>query len=52
MLHLARYSSISPADFDRALGITVGFDSMFERLFGDFLSLESRLDVINIFLVS
>ena len=35
MLHLARYSSITPADFDRALGITVGFDSMFERLFGD-----------------
>ena len=35
MLHLARYSSIPPADFDRALGITVGFDSMFERLFGE-----------------
>ena len=35
MLHLARYSSITPADFDRALGITVGFDSMFDRLFGD-----------------
>ena len=35
MLHLARYSSITPADFDRALGITVGFDSIFERLFGD-----------------
>ena len=35
MLHLARYSSITPADFDKALGITVGFDSMFERLFGD-----------------
>jgi len=35
MLHLARYSSVTPADFDRALGITVGFDSMFDRLFGD-----------------
>ena len=35
MLHLARYSSITPADFDKALGITVGFDSMFDRLFGD-----------------
>ena len=35
MLHLARYSSITPADFERALGITVGFDSMFDRLFGD-----------------
>ena len=35
MLHLARYSSFSPADFERALGITVGFDSMFDRLFGD-----------------
>ena len=35
MLHLARYSSVSPADFERALGITVGFDSMFDRLFGD-----------------
>ena len=35
MLHLARYSSITPADFDRALGITVGFDSMFERLFSE-----------------
>ena len=35
MLHLARYSSITPSDFDRALGITVGFDSMFDRLFGD-----------------
>ena len=35
MLHLARYSSITPSDFERALGITVGFDSMFDRLFGD-----------------
>ena len=35
MLHLARYSSITPADLERALGITVGFDSMFDRLFGD-----------------
>ena len=35
MLHLARYSSVTPADFERALGITVGFDSMFDRLFGD-----------------
>ena len=32
MLHLARYSSITPSDFDKALGITVGFDSMFDRL--------------------
>ena len=31
MLHLARYSSITPSDFERALGITVGFDSMFDR---------------------
>ena len=35
MLHLARYTSITPSDFERALGITVGFDSMFDRLFGD-----------------
>ena len=35
MLHLARYSSVTPADFEKALGITVGFDSMFDRLFGD-----------------
>ena len=35
MLHLARYSSITPSDFERALGITVGFDSMFDRFFGD-----------------
>ena len=35
MLHLARYSSITPSDFDKALGITVGFDSMFDRLFGE-----------------
>ena len=35
MLHLARYSSFTPADFERALGITVGFDSMFDRLYGD-----------------
>ena len=35
MLHLARYSSITPSDFDRALGITVGFDSMFDRLLGN-----------------
>jgi len=35
MLNLARYSTITPSDFDRALGITVGFDSMFDRLFGD-----------------
>ena len=41
MLHLARYSSVSPADFERALGITVGFDSMFDRLFGDVQRSES-----------
>ena len=35
MLHLARYSSVTPADFEKALGITVGFDSMFDRLFAD-----------------
>ena len=35
MLHLARYSSISPSDFEKALGITVGFDSLFDRLFED-----------------
>ena len=35
MLHLARYSSFTPSDFDRALGITVGFHSIFDRLFGD-----------------
>ena len=35
MLHLARYSSIRPSDLDKALGITVGFDSMFDRLFED-----------------
>ena len=35
MLHLARYSSVTPANFEKALGITVGFDSMFDRLFGD-----------------
>ena len=35
MLHLARYSSVTPADFEKALGITVGFDTMFDRLFGD-----------------
>ena len=35
MLHLARYSSITPSDFERAFGITVGFDSMFDRFFGD-----------------
>lgn len=35
MLHLARYSSISPSDLEKALGITVGFDSMFDRLFED-----------------
>ncbi len=41
MLHLARYSSITPSDFERALGITVGFDSMFDRFFGDVDRLES-----------
>ena len=41
MLHLARYSSVTPADFERALGITVGFDSMFDRLFGDNHRLET-----------
>ena len=41
MLHLARYSSVTPADFERALGITVGFDSMFYRLFGDSHRLET-----------
>ena len=35
MLHLARYSSITPSDFERALGITVGYDSMFDRFFRD-----------------
>jgi len=42
MLHLARYSSITPSDFDKALGITVGFDSMFDRLFGDVESSENQ----------
>ncbi len=41
MLHLARYSSITPSDFERALGITVGFDSMFDRFFGDVEKSES-----------
>ena len=41
MLHLARYSSVTPADFEKALGITVGFDSMFDRLFGDSHRLET-----------
>ena len=36
MLHLARYSSIRPSDLEKALGITVGFDSIFDRLFEDF----------------
>ena len=35
MLHLARYSSISPSDLEKALGITVGFDSLFDKLFED-----------------
>ena len=35
MLHLARYSSIRPSDLEKALGITVGFDSMFDKLFDD-----------------
>ena len=43
MLHLARYSSITPSDFERALGITVGFDSMFDRFFGDVKSSESAI---------
>ena len=34
MLHLARYSSITTSDFERALGITFGFDSMFDRFLG------------------
>ena len=41
MLQLARYSSVTPADFERALGITVGFDSMFDRLFGGSHRLET-----------
>ena len=36
MLHLARYSSIRPSDLEKALGITVGFDSIFDRLFDDY----------------
>ena len=35
MLHLARYSSIRPSDLEKALGITVGFDSIFDRLLED-----------------
>ena len=41
MLHLARYSSITPSDFERALGITVGFDSMFDRFLGEVKRSES-----------
>ncbi|MDP6215795.1 MAG: FAD-dependent oxidoreductase, partial [SAR324 cluster bacterium] len=41
MLHLARYSSITPSDFERALGISVGFDSMFDRFLGEVESSES-----------
>ena len=36
MLHLERYSSIRPSDIEKALGITVGFDSIFDKLFEDF----------------
>ena len=36
MFHLARYSSIRPSDLEKALGITVGFDSIFDRLFDDY----------------
>tara|TARA_B100000579_G_C22737438_1_gene807393 strand:+ start:748 stop:1221 length:474 start_codon:yes stop_codon:yes gene_type:complete len=35
MLHLARLSSITPSDFERALGISVGFDTMFDRFLGE-----------------
>ena len=41
MLHLARYSSITPSDFERALGISVGFESMFDRFLGEVESSES-----------
>ena len=35
MLQLARLSSITPSDFERALGITVGFDTIFDRFLGE-----------------
>ena len=41
MLHLGRYSSITPSDFERALRIAVGFDSIFDRFFWDIENLES-----------
>ena len=30
---LARHSAFTPQDFQRAMGFTIGFDSLFERLF-------------------
>ena len=33
MLHLARHSAFTPQDFQRLMGFSVGFDSIFERLF-------------------
>ena len=33
MVHLARHSAFTPQDFQRAMGFTIGFDSLFERLF-------------------
>ncbi len=41
MLHLARYSTFTPADFEKALGITVGFDSVFDRIFDDYSRISS-----------
>ncbi|GIT07026.1 MAG: hypothetical protein CM1200mP30_06560 [Pseudomonadota bacterium] len=37
-----------PSDFDRALGITVGFDSMFDRLFGEAMTENSSFPPFNI----
>ena len=33
MVHLARHSAFTPQDFQKAMGFSIGFDSLFERLF-------------------
>ena len=33
MVHLARHSAFTPQDFQKAMGFSIGFDSLFDRLF-------------------
>ena len=48
MVHLARHSAFTPQDFQKAMGFSVGFDSVFDRFFDMDLTRDSGYPPYNI----